>query len=110
MFRGTAVHNDKPWSVATKLSELFELDDVTVLGDYLPELRLLIEDLARVDEAALWNRSLTDMARLALLLLKTARHSATLATDLGRWLEAFRRVGSAPNGVAAVPLTLPSQH
>ena len=99
-------HDDKPWSAATKFSELFDPDDVSVLCDYLPELRLLIEDLARVDEAALWERSLRDLARLALLLLETARHSATLEADLGRWLEAFRRVGSAPNGVAAVAALL----
>lgn len=93
-------HGEKPWYEARTMSELFDLsgepDLALALQQHLPQFALLLDDLSTVDETAIWQRSLTDIASLTLLLLKTARHSTTLAADLRRWAETLERVLHAP--------------
>jgi hypothetical protein len=55
-------HNRPPWTGPTDIRQLLDLDPDTAeaVGDYLPQLRFLLDDLARLDEPALrcrrsWN-------------------------------------------------------
>lgn len=103
-------HGDRPWLEPRTMGELFDLGGEPALASflrgYLPQFRLVLDDLTRVAEAEIWRRSLTDMAALTLLLLKTARHSTTVAADLRRWAKKLARVARAPDGLAAATALL----
>ena len=64
-------HGARPWSAPTKLSELYDApaEAVAALQPYLPELVLLIEDLAVIPDEGLPGDG---GARLALILLRHA--------------------------------------
>ncbi|QSB16852.1 Rpn family recombination-promoting nuclease/putative transposase [Natronosporangium hydrolyticum] len=94
-------HHRRPWSGPTDIRELLDLDPPTAepVEAYLPRLRFLLDDLARLDEPALRARPLTPPARMTLLLLKTAPGNPHLAADLRRWADDLRAVLDRPDGI-----------
>jgi hypothetical protein len=98
-------HGEQGWTAATDLHELFDVSPeiLEAARDYLPRLRFVLDDLARIDESELFARSLTALGRAALLLFRNARRRAPdeLRADLARWIDTFREVFQAPNGFAA---------
>jgi predicted transposase YdaD len=94
-------HNRRPWTGPTDIRQLLDLDPDTAeaVGDCLPQLRFLLDDLARLDEPALRARPLTPPARMTLLLLKTAPGNPSLAADLRRWADDLRAVLDRPDGI-----------
>ena len=64
-------HGPRPWSTPRALSELYDAPPEAIerLRPYLPELKLLLEDLTVTDDAAL---PCDDGGKLALLLLRHA--------------------------------------
>ncbi|NKY55960.1 Rpn family recombination-promoting nuclease/putative transposase [Nocardia flavorosea] len=75
------------WNYPTELGELIDLDDAgrAELAEYLPSLKILLDDLSQVDIDAIQARDLTPPARLVLILHKiTAKN-----TNLGHVLQRF---------------------
>ncbi len=68
-------HGARSWSAPTTLGALLDVPDAarTALGDLLPELRILLDDLSRASDEALRARSVSAFGRLAFLLLKHGR-------------------------------------
>ncbi|MGW4245012.1 Rpn family recombination-promoting nuclease/putative transposase [Nocardia sp. NPDC004722] len=72
------------WNKPTELGNLLDIDPTTrtELGDHLPRLRFLLDDLTAIDVAELCARDLTPSARVMLVLQKIAPRSRHLDTDL----------------------------
>lgn len=68
-------HGPKPWSAPTSLAEVIDLEpgDLAAMGDHVPSLRFVLDDLSRVDEADLRSREVALLGKVAFLLLKLAR-------------------------------------
>jgi predicted transposase/invertase (TIGR01784 family) len=98
-------HGESGWTSPTELLALIDLDATTLpdVAPFLPCFRFVLDDLAHVSEPELFARSLTALARAALLLLRNARRRspAELATDLTRWAATFLEVFDAPSGTHA---------
>jgi Putative transposase, YhgA-like len=94
-------HNRRPWSGPTDIRELVDLDSDTAnaVREHLPQLRFLLDDLARLDEPALRARPLTPPARMTLLLLKSATGNPNLGADLRRWADDLRAMLDQPGGI-----------
>ncbi|WP_369640664.1 Rpn family recombination-promoting nuclease/putative transposase, partial [Nocardia sp. JMUB6875] len=72
------------WSAPTELSDLLDInsDMRLALGDCLPRLRFLLDDLGAVDVAALRARKLSVMAKVLFVSLKIAPGNPRLGHDL----------------------------
>jgi len=97
-------HSKRGWTAARSLEELFDLDPDTlaIAGDYLPRLRLLIDDLTVESDEALQARAMTALGRLVLYCLRHGHEAKKLEQGLGGWLGLIDEVRTAPNGVAAL--------
>jgi len=65
-------HGPRPWRVPLELGETVALDDTLELGELVPRLRYLLDDLSRLDAAALRARGLPAFGTLALWALRSA--------------------------------------
>ncbi|WP_343073813.1 Rpn family recombination-promoting nuclease/putative transposase [Phytoactinopolyspora mesophila] len=94
-------HNRRPWSGPTDVVDLLDInrDTAEAAQEYLPRLRFLLDDLARVDEHALRARPLTPTARITLLLLKIAPGNSRLADDLRNWADDLRAILARSDGI-----------
>jgi Putative transposase, YhgA-like len=94
-------HNRRPWGGPTDVWELVDLDRdaAAAMGEFVPRLRFVLDDLAVVDEAALRARPLTPPVRMTLLLLKGAAGNPRLVDDLWRWVDDLRAVLERPGGM-----------
>jgi predicted transposase/invertase (TIGR01784 family) len=97
-------HEPGGWRHSTDLSALIGLDPqvVEALGDHLPRLRFLLDDLPKITEEELSKRALTATAAITLLLLRKASTSPDLLADLERWRDLLVSVLSARNGLQAM--------
>ncbi|ACY13418.1 Rpn family recombination-promoting nuclease/putative transposase [Haliangium ochraceum] len=97
-------HSEKGWSAPTSLGELFALSDGAreAFGPYLPELRFVLDDLSRQPDEALLMREMAAQARLALLLLKNARHAQDLLALLRPWGPVILEAVTAQGGIDAL--------
>jgi hypothetical protein len=97
-------HGDEPWTAGTRLGDLFELPPelFEVVAEHSPEFRFVVDDLGRQDDVALRARALTELASVALLLLRDGRKIDDLSAFLGPWLDTFRAVAAAPDGLNAM--------
>ena len=82
---------EKAWSSSCEFLDLMDLDDESrgVVGDHLPRFRFLLDDLSQVPDEALKARALTPRARLALALLRHARHLHDFRAFLDSWAPIF---------------------
>ncbi len=97
-------HGKDGWTAATSLHELWDANAETLdaVGDYVPKLRFLLDDLAKVSEQELRQRDAVDLALLVLLLLQQLRGAEDPVALLTRWVSHLERVHSLPNAADAL--------
>ncbi len=101
-------HSDAGWRAPTSLSELYKLDDDTLaaIGEYLPRLRFILDDLSTQDDADLRRRDMAAAAKLALLALRGARLGAELIHSLRAWMDLMEQASAAPDDDSALTTVL----
>jgi hypothetical protein len=77
-------------------------ETMSLVAEYVPRFRFVLDDLSSADDHALRGRSLTAVAAAGLMLLARGRSGPSLVDDLRRWLDVLGEVAAAPNGVAAL--------
>jgi class 3 adenylate cyclase len=84
--------------------ELLDADDALLdaLGDHVPRLRLIIDDLGKQSDDELYARAATSFARLVLWALKNARDAGWLGGEIGRWKELIAAVLAERDGTRAL--------
>ena len=90
-------HGAKPWTAPTRVSELYDAppDAVEGLGRALPELRLLVQDLAITPDEAMPGEG---GGKLALILLRHAHKGNVwdaLEANVNLFAEAVKRLGDS---------------
>jgi hypothetical protein len=97
-------HGPAGWTAATRFEDLLDVDpDVRALVlDFVPRFRTLLDDLTLEPDDALRARAMTELGRLVLWCLKTARNSRALLAGIPRWADLFHALRRAPNGTAAI--------
>jgi predicted transposase YdaD len=97
-------HGAEQWWAPVAFEGLIDLDGeaAQAAAPFVPHFRCALDDLSRFTSEDLRNRSATALARLALFLLKGARHDPDLVDRLWDWAEAWRAVWSAPDGLATL--------
>lgn len=79
---------DGGWASASDLLSIIDFADDAeraVLGPYVPQCRLLVDDLAHLTNDDLDGRPLPDEARLALAALRDVRSSTDIKATILRW-------------------------
>ena len=77
------------------------IDALPEIAKHVPEFEILLDDLSRVSNDALRQRSLAVFPRVALWLLRDGRDAETLLANLVQWARALDEVARAPNGFEA---------
>lgn len=97
-------HSDSGWSRGTEFGALLDVDPETLslVGEYVPQFRFVLDDLSGTSDHELRGRSLTAAATAGLVLLARGRSGPGLVDELRRWLDVLRDAAAAPNGVAAL--------
>jgi predicted transposase/invertase (TIGR01784 family) len=98
-------HDDRPFAAPLDLRGLIDVDGLApevaqAVLQLQPEFRILLDDLAAQSEAAIAERSLSAMARLALLLMQHARGGtdAKVGAALARWRDLLVELMATPRG------------
>ncbi|MFT4127422.1 MAG: Rpn family recombination-promoting nuclease/putative transposase [Gordonia sp. (in: high G+C Gram-positive bacteria)] len=83
------------WTAPTDIAELLDIDPDTAstLGDLVPHVRFLLDDLTSIDDSALRSRPLTPQARTALVLLGKAPGTQDATIWLTNWLSDWQELG-----------------
>lgn len=97
-------HGLSVWTAPRELSACLDCapDDLAALAPLLPQLELLVDDLAAQPDDALRARAASALVTLVLLVLKHARGAEDIDQRLSRWCELVAEVGAAPHGLHAV--------
>jgi hypothetical protein len=97
-------HGRDGWTAATCFEDLLDADAdlLAALGEHVPRLRLIVDDLAKQSDDDLYARGATSFARLVLWALKNAREAGWLAGDIGRWKALIAAVLGERDGVRAL--------
>lgn len=97
-------HDPGGWTAARTMHELFDpaLMSEPALAALVPQFRLVVDDLARVDDATLQARALATFPRLALWALRDARTPERLVRTLRDWAGVLVELVSAPHGMEAL--------
>jgi Putative transposase, YhgA-like len=97
-------HDPGGWTAATTFEEILDADEamLATLGEHVPRLRLVIEDLAERSDDDLHARTATAFARLTLWCLRNAWDAGWLEGELGRWKDLMRDVLAEPDGLKAL--------
>lgn len=97
-------HSDRGWRRGTEFSALLDVDPETLslVAEYAPRFRFVLDDLSGADDEALRGRSLTAVAATGRMLLARGRSGPSLVGDLRRWLDVLGDVAAARNGVEAL--------
>jgi hypothetical protein len=72
------------------------------LGDHVPRMRLLIDDLGKQSDDQIYARAATSFARLVLWALKNAREAGWLGGDHDRWKDLIAAVLAERDGTRAL--------
>lgn len=97
-------HGEQGWTAARELVEVIDLspDELGSLAHFLPQLRIMVDDLATQTEAELHERVLTDLGRLTLLMLRDLPYAKAPGATLVKHLGLILRVVRAPSGLRAL--------
>jgi hypothetical protein len=97
-------HGQDGWTAATRFEELLDADEdlLESLGEHVPRLRLIIDDLGKQSDDDLYARGATSFARLVLWALKNARDAGWLSGDIGRWKGLIAAVLAERDGTRAL--------
>jgi hypothetical protein len=86
--------------------DLFPGGEIGALGEHVPRLRLIIDDLGKQSDDQLYARAATSFARLVLWALKNAREAGWLGGEIGRWKELIAAVLAERDGTRALTALL----
>ncbi|MCA9539897.1 MAG: Rpn family recombination-promoting nuclease/putative transposase [Myxococcales bacterium] len=103
------VHNGpQPWTRRRRFSDLIRLDPELLepVRAFLPEMHLLIDDLAVAPDAQLEVPTASALATVALLCLKHAPYAQPIEPHLARWVGHLQRLAEQPGGRDALTLAL----
>jgi hypothetical protein len=98
-------HGDGPWKSSTELLDLYDLapDVREAIAEYLPRLRLILDDLNLLSEDEIRHRApLTMGARLVQGLLRILRSSRDPKASLQGWWKLAASVEAEPDGVSVI--------
>jgi hypothetical protein len=97
-------HGRDGWTAAVTFAEMLDADDdlLAALGEHVPRLRLVIDDLGKQSDDQLHARAATSFARLVLWALKNAREVGWLGGEIGRWKELIAAVLAERDGTRAL--------
>ncbi len=97
-------HGREGWTAAVTFEEILDADEelLTVLGEHVPRLRLVIDDLGRQSDDELHARAATSFARLVLWALKNAREAGWLGGEIGPWKRLIADVLAERDGTRAL--------
>lgn len=101
----TVLHHGRDgWTAAVTFEEVLDADAdlLAALGDHIPRLRLLVDDLGRQSDDELYARAATSFARLVLWALKNAREAGWLGGEVGRWKGLIAAVLAERDGARAL--------
>jgi hypothetical protein len=101
-------HGLDGWTAAVTFEEMLDADEelLAALGEHVPRLRLVIDDLGKQSDDQLYARAATAFARLVLWALKNAREAAWLGGEIGRWKELIAAVLAERDGARALTALL----
>ncbi len=94
-------HGHKPWSAATELADIIDIDAgvCASVRDHLPRLRFVLDDLARASEEEIRARRLAStVARVAQAMLKVLRGNAAIES-LRNWSPLLAQIEKEPGGL-----------
>ena len=97
-------HGSDGWTAAVRFEEMLDADEemLAALGEHVPRLRLVIDDLGKQSDDQLYTRAATSFARLVLWALKNAREAGWLGGELGPWKELIATVLAERDGTRAL--------
>jgi len=108
----TAHNGAGGWQAPPSLREMIEgVDRVPGLAEFVPDFQLLVDDLVRLDDAALGARPMLPLPRVTLFVLRDARRGEALAEHLRAWardLEALLSTDPGTGDVAVVMRYIPT--
>ena len=101
-------HSNTGWTAPQRFSDLLDLsqDEKHLLSPYLLDFSFLLDDLSKTQSEELKARSASELARLALYMLKNSRSSQNILENLVAWTDIATDVLEATNGVAALAAIL----
>jgi hypothetical protein len=96
-------HAPHGWTEPTRMHELFDPLSLAVpdVAELVPSFRIVVDDLAHVDDDGLRARAMATFPMLALRLLQAGHDAVELLRLLDRWAAAFAEVAAAPTGLHA---------
>jgi predicted transposase/invertase (TIGR01784 family) len=99
-------HGERGWTAATQFRDLLEVPEqlAETLAPFIPDFTYVLDDLCKLDDDALRGRALTDLARVALLIMQRCRESKDPGAILRPWAQTLVGVLTAPNGREALRL------
>ncbi len=97
-------HGEDGWTAAVRFEELLDADEelLAALGDHVLRFTLVLDDLGRQSDDALYARAATAFARLVLWALKNARSAGWLGGEIGPWKKLIATVVAERDGVRAL--------
>jgi hypothetical protein len=75
---------------------------LAALGEHVPRLRLIIDDLGKQSDDEVYARAATSFARLVLWALKNAREAGWLGGEIDRWKHLIAAVLAERDGTRAL--------
>jgi predicted transposase YdaD len=101
-------HSATGWTAATRLEALFDpaLLEVEGVGAWVPRFGVLLDDLSRLSDEALWARTMSLVPHLTLWALRDGRNSKRLLASLGRAAHLLAALAKAPSGRDALEALL----
>jgi hypothetical protein len=97
-------HAPGGWTSPRHFHELFagNLGELPGIVQFVPDFTLIVDDLAHVSDDDLKARTLAAFPKLALWLLRDARHADRVMAGVATWAEKLTEAEQAPNGMAAL--------
>jgi putative YhgA-like transposase len=97
-------HGREGWTAAVSFEEMLDADAdlLAALGEHVPRLRLMIDDLGKQSDDQLYSRAATSFARLVLWALKNAREAGWLGGEIARWKGLIAAVLAERDGTRAL--------
>lgn len=94
-------HAEGGWQHAGSLRDMLDTSPETfeLLRDYIPDFRLLIDDLAQLDDSALLARPASPAVLVALWLLRDARRPQRLLNSAPRWAHQIAELLDSAEGI-----------
>jgi len=93
-------HGPHGWTCSKQLRSLIDMPPglEEALAPFIPDFTFVLDDLARLNDGALRERKLTELARMALLLLQLVRGSEDPVAILQGWTETLTAVLRGDDG------------